>query len=84
MDRDMLAQLIMAALQQQQQQPQPQQQQPGMPPGAPPPQPYANESIFPAWMDRFVPSVKGIALTGNPFATQQQMNQEINRRGLGY
>jgi hypothetical protein len=49
-----------------------------------PERPYENQSILPDWMDRYVPSVKGIATTGNPFATEQQMREAIRRKGLPY
>lgn len=38
------------------------------------PNQYRNESMMPEWMDRYVPSPRG-AMTGDPFATQQDINQ---------
>src|SRR5262245_10588367 len=63
------------------------QQPPSVPQERPNPQAspvYQNQSVLPDWMDKYVPSVKGLATTGNPFATDQQMREAIRKKGLPY
>lgn len=43
--------------------------------------PYVNESAMPDWMDKYIPSVRGLTVTGNPFATEQEIQDAIDAMG---